>query len=178
MCVTGACKNMSISMNVLEAEILKTLEQLTKDMESKSKEQIDGAVNISVLQKMLRKIEIEEDGLNKQLDKTHDLLEQGIYETSTFLARTKSISDKGIELKQRKNEIQQQIIVINKQQYEKKKVIPTISNIVNTYNSIEDIGKKNDLLKTILVKVTYLKTQRSTKKNPLGNAEITLFPRI
>jgi hypothetical protein len=178
ICINNACKNMSSSINLVETEILRGLELLLERFKVQSGDSEEALIDTSILEKSLKVYESEQEALGKQLDKTHDLLEQGVYNTETFLSRTKTITEKIKELDQKKTEISNQIKTIQLQQDTKKNIIPKIDNVINSYHSTVDVAVKNEMLKQILVKVTYLKTKRSTKKNPSGDMELILEPRI
>ena len=63
--------------------------------------------------------------------------------------------------------------------YEYEELIPKMENIIDIYFKIEDIQTRNELLKSVLEKVTYKKTVRNTKGNALNaNFEITIFPKL
>ena len=62
---------------------------------------------------------------------------------------------------------------------EKKLIIPKIENVIDIYDKLETNEQKNALLKTILEKVTYLKTEKAIKKtSDPSNFEIHIYPKI
>ena len=62
---------------------------------------------------------------------------------------------------------------------EQKLIIPKIENVLDVYYKLETAEQKNILLKTILEKVTYLKTEKAIKKNSdASNFEIHIYPKI
>lgn len=50
--------------------------------------------SVGVREKALTSAEAELRKLQQQLERTHDFLEQGIYDTDTFLSRSRMLSDK------------------------------------------------------------------------------------
>ena len=58
-------------------------------------------------------------------------------------------------------------------------MIPKLENIIDLYNKLETAEDKNILLKSIITKVTYLKTEKAIKKdaNPT-NFELHIYPKI
>ena len=58
-------------------------------------------------------------------------------------------------------------------------IIPKIENVIDIYDKLETNEQKNALLKTILEKVTYLKTEKAIKKtSDPSNFEIHIYPKI
>lgn len=178
MCPQASCKNISSKLNIIEEAILKLLKIWATEHEAEINQQTTAIIDVELLKQQLKNIEVENENLGKQFDKTHDLLEQGIYDTDTFLSRTKIISEKIKELQNTKESITNQINLIEEQEKARKNVIPTINDIINTYHSFEDPGKKNELLKKVLEKVTYLKTTKSTKDKLSPDVTLRLYPKI
>ena len=58
-------------------------------------------------------------------------------------------------------------------------IIPKIENVIDIYDKLETNEQKNALLKTILEKVTYLKTEKAIKKDSdPTNFELHIYPKI
>lgn len=177
ICLTYACKTSAIYLSTLETAILNMLKEWLSEY-SITVKNTDTTIPTKILENNITIIDTEIIDLQKQYDKTHELLEKEIYDTDTFLKRTSLISEKIKELTINKSNLQKQISDIITHNNAKNEIIPTISNILSLYNSIDSPTEKNKLLKQILAKVTYTKTKRGTKKNPLGDAQIVLFPKI
>ena len=62
---------------------------------------------------------------------------------------------------------------------ERIKLTPKIENILDIYNLMETAEEKNNLLKTVLSEVLYLKTEKAIRKDsdPM-NFTITLYPKL
>ena len=68
-----------------------------------------------------------------------------------------------------------------KREAEEKKdvIIPKLENVIEVYNKLDTSEEKNVLLKSILEKVTYLKTEKAIKQNSdPTNFEIHIYPKI
>ena len=64
-------------------------------------------------------------------------------------------------------------------QNQKKTMIPKLENVIDLYFKLESAEDKNILLKSIIVKVTYLKTEKAIKKDSdPTNFELHIYPRI
>ena len=64
-------------------------------------------------------------------------------------------------------------------QNQKEIMIPKLENIIDLYYNLETAEDKNILLKSIISKVTYLKTEKAIKKNSdPTNFELHIYPKI
>ena len=64
-------------------------------------------------------------------------------------------------------------------QQQKETIIPKLENILDLYPKLETAEDKNVLLKSILAKVTYLKTEKATKKDSdTTNFELYIYPKL
>ncbi len=96
----------------------------------------------------------ELEKLKKQQHKLYDLLEQEVYTTETFVERSAILSERIKELEK----------IIETQKSEAKISVTAqeacmiLKNILDDYEKITDAEKKNDLLKTAVKRISYLKT--------------------
>ena len=64
-------------------------------------------------------------------------------------------------------------------QNQKEIIIPKLKNIIDLYYNLETAEDKNILLKSIISKVTYLKTEKAIKKDSdPTNFELHIYPKI
>ncbi|MCI8396627.1 MAG: hypothetical protein HFJ52_02905 [Clostridia bacterium] len=64
-------------------------------------------------------------------------------------------------------------------QNEKDTAIPKLENVIDLYDKLETVENKNILLKSIIAKVTYLKTEKAIKKDSdPSNFELHIYPKI
>lgn len=64
-------------------------------------------------------------------------------------------------------------------QNEKETMIPKLENVIDLYHKLETAEDKNILLKSIIAKVTYLKTEKAIKNNSdPTNFELHIYPKI
>ena len=58
-------------------------------------------------------------------------------------------------------------------------VMPKLENVIDIYYKLKSAEDKNILLKSIIYKVTYLKTEKSIKKeSDPTNFELHIYPKI
>ncbi len=181
MCPRAKCPNVSSDLRRVEERVISALgewlEQYKLEWESKC---VSPTVKQSdVLKKSFNEQQAEIDKLYKQLSKTHDLLEQGIYTTETFLERSRSLSERINQAKENLPKIQAQIDAETAKEINLINVIPKAEKLLETYYTLPTAESKNIMLKEVLEKVIYVKTKRCRKKtDSLDNFEITIMPKI
>ena len=57
-------------------------------------------------------------------------------------------------------------------------IVPKVEKLLEVYRDLPDAKSKNDVLKSVLEKVVYLKTERAVKGRPLDNFELTIYPKL
>ena len=62
---------------------------------------------------------------------------------------------------------------------EKEVLVPKIENVLDVYDLLQTAEEKNDLLKTVITQVTYLKTEKAIRKDSdPTNFIINIYPKI
>lgn len=95
----------------------------------------------------------EMEKLKKQLTRLYDLLEQEVYTTEVFVERQAAISSRIKDLEE----------IIAKEEPAKIKITPEeacviLKNIIDDYYNVDEPLKKNELLKTAIKRINYIKT--------------------
>lgn len=181
MCSRAKCGNVSSDLHRVEEHVLSALRDWLNDYKLKwGKVDFSSTVKQSdMLKKSLSTQEAELDKLYKQLSKTHDLLEQGIYDTDTFLERSRSVSERINQAKEDIARIRAQIAIETAREDNVSNVIPKAERLLETYSTLPNAEAKNKMLKDVLEKVIYIKKKRARKKtDSLDDFEIALFPKI
>ena len=179
MCPETTCDNVSSSLDLVEKRILNILQDWLGEYKLKWSYKSDEPNKVSksdIKRKALNKLKTELEILNKQLNKTHDLLEQGIYDTNLFLERSRSLTSR---MNQTKNDIASLENDINcefDQNQSVANIISKIENILEVYNNLS-AKDKNEMLKEILEKVIYIKDTSARRTSP-DKFEITMYPRV
>lgn len=181
MCPRAKCENVSSDLRRVEDRVLSSLRDWLKGYKLQwEKADFSSVVKQSdALKKSLSAQESELDKLYKQLSKTHDLLEQGIYDTDTFLNRSRSVSERIDQAKENIARLQAQIATETARENNVSNVIPKAEHLLETYSTLPNAEAKNIILKEVLEKVVYLKKKRARKnKDLLNDFEITIFPKV
>ena len=133
--------------------------------------------SVAVREKALAGAEAELSKLQKQLERTHDFLEQGIYDTDTFLNRSRTLADKISAAKESVSRCSKELEQEKLREASRRDIIPKVKNLLEVYPLLETAEEKNALLKEVLEKVVYQKLNEKRKKRPDGFT-IEIYPRI
>lgn len=181
LCAEPTCHNVSSALHLVEERILQALEQWLGEYKLRwnitSKESKQNS-QVAIKQKALKKQQSDLDLLYQQLNKTYDLLEQGIYSTELFLERSRSLSDR---INQSKNNIialQDDLEVTRIREESAVSIIPKVERLLEVYHTLPTPKAKNDMLKEVLERVVYRKDTSTRWHGSPDDFEITLYPKI
>lgn len=179
MCVNTACNNISSALHSVEQRILNSLRNWMAEYQlqwdSKNANQPED-MTIPLKEKTLHQLRAEFTTLNKQLDRTHDLLEQGVYTVDQFLARSGKLSESIRQNEQSRKSLEDEISKDKARERSRIQIIPKVEHLLDVYDSLPSAKAKNDMLKEVLEKVTYLKTKNGRWNNSPDDFEVTLYP--
>lgn len=180
ICSNSKCDNISSKLYIVEDKIIDALkiwlENYKVDYSSKNNLNSD---NNKIIEKSVSTTKKELEKENAKLNKIYEFLENGIYNNDEFISRSKAIKD-NIQCLESKLKEYNSILQKNlKIQNQKEIIIPKLENIIDLYYNLETAEDKNILLKSIISKVTYLKTEKAIKKDSdPTNFELHIYPKI
>lgn len=178
ICSNPKCDNVSSKLYIVENKIIEALkiwlENYKVDYEMKDNSNTE---NNKLIEKAIifTKKELEKE--NIKLNKVYNFLENGIYNKDEFINRSKAIKDNIVSLESKLKEYNE---LLNKNtEIQKETMIPKLENVIDLYDKLETAEDKNILLKSIIAKVTYLKTEKAIKKDSnQTNFELHIYPKI
>lgn len=181
MCADTACDNISSALHYVERRVLKALQEWLADYKlqwetGETESHADALV--AMKEKALRRLDTEYMTLTKQLDNTHDLLEQGVYTTEQFLERSRKLSERIKKNEEDRSALGADIASEKSREAGRKQIIPKVERLLEVYDALPTPKAKNDMLKEVLEKVVYLKTKNGRWNNAPDDFEITLYPKI
>lgn len=180
MCSNSKCDNISSKLYIVENKIIEALKiwlenyKINYDIKSNSNTDNNNLIEQSISS---TKKELEKE--NTKLNKIYDFLENGIYNKDEFINRSKSIKENIENLENKFKKYTELLDKNTKMQNQKEIIIPKLENVIDLYYKLESAEDKNILLKSILSKVTYLKTEKAIKKDSdPTNFELHIYPKI
>lgn len=180
MCPNRVCKNVGSKYAIVEERLLQALSQWLEDYRLEWSERPPSEErNLMELKgKSIRKAQAEVDALQKQLDRTHDLLEQGVYDTKTFLSRSRSITERINSAQENIAALSAELVEDEARAASRRNIVPKVEKLLEVYSALPSAQAKNDMLKDVLEKVEYIKLQRSGRNGPFDNFELLLYPKL
>lgn len=159
----------------VESSVLSMLSEYMNDLELKSKtmDTNDATHEIRALNANLTSLENEIDVLQKQRLKLHDLLEQGVYSVEVFVERNNIIADKIEAAEKAIKTTNAALAAKNENSKSIEEFLNEVRYVVEMYDRVDDVEKKNALLKSVLDKIIYVK-EKTWKSD---NFQIRLSPK-
>ena len=180
ICSNSKCDNISSKLYIVENKIIEALkiwlENYKIDYEIKDNSNTE---NIKLIEKSIVNTKREIEKENTKLEKIYDFLENGVYSKDEFINRSKAIKENIESLENKLAEYTELLNKNNEMQNEKEMMIPKLENIIDLYDKLETAEDKNILLKSIIAKVTYLKTEKAIKSDSDStNFELHIYPKL
>lgn len=181
-CPNRYCDNVSAPIELVESKLLESLRDWLTENEFSwrtNKEVIHFSSELSLKKNLINSMKAELSALQKQLDKAYTLVEQGIYSPEVFVERSGKLQTNISVLKKSlfEAELDYKELLADQNMFEE--FIPQVKHLLDVYYSLENAEQKNSMLKTVLKRAEYLKTEKNTKgKCDNANFELTIAPRI
>ena len=181
ICSNQKCNNISSKLYIVENKIIEALkiwlENYKVDYEKlQDRSKTD---NSNMIERSITSTKKELEKENEKLDKIYDFLENGVYSKDEFINRSKIIKENIQSLEKKLTEYQNLLAKNEEMQIQKEVIIPKLENVIDLYGKLENAEDKNILLKSIIAKVTYLKTEKAIKKDlDPSNFELHIYPKI
>ena len=166
MCSNPKCDNVSSKLRIVEEKIIESLKLEFRDykINFENLKKFDEIENNFVIN-IEKNIKKEKARINK----IYEFFEEGIYNKNEFLSRIKNSKAQIANLQNSLNEY--------KNVRKPKNNFIEYQNIIELYDKMHSAEEKNIFLKTIISKITYLKTEKLLKKDDdFTNFEINIFP--
>lgn len=168
MCIYK-CGNKSTRFDSVEYDCLEALKDYLSNYSAEIKNSIQKE-DIDMYSIQITNLKKELTTLNNQRLKLFDLLERNLYDEDTFLERSKNVNDRIENITHTLKSLEKKVKKNSYTSYEDD--IKHFENVLDAYNLTKDISKKNNLLKSILYKIEYTKTEKGK------DYEIKLFPKL
>ena len=176
MCPNSACDNASSELAVVETRIIDSLRRWSETYRLAWSETAPNRDMIGIHRQALHKLDREIAALEKQRENLHDLLERGIYDTDTFLARGRTVASRLEQARQDRDAVASELSREQQDEARRRQLIPKVEHLLDVYDGLAP-ASRNVLLKEVLEKVVYRKDPKSRWSHP-DDFTVDLFPRI
>lgn len=171
------CKeNVGSNIEIVEDRLLQSLQLLLNEykisLTNNDNSDIDELLALN--QQSINSYCEELEKTKMQLTKTYDLLEQDIYTKEVFVERSNILKNQIKEITQNITNLENERKKILNNKNSKEILIPKIENVIDAYYETNNIELKNQLLKSVIEKVTYEKINPQSK----DDFKLTIYPKI
>ncbi len=175
ICPNSKCNNVSSKLYIVEDKIIEALKIWLENYKIDYDVKVDSNTEShQLIEKSITNTKKDLEREYTKLNKIYDFLENGIYNKNEFINRSKATKENIETLEKKLQEYNELISKKTQIQNEKETIIPKLENIIDLYYKLETAEDKNILLKSIVAKVTYLKTEKS---KPI-DFELHIYPKM
>lgn len=177
-CSNRYCNNVSAPIYLVEKRlILELWKWFEKYKVTIADNELDDISKLELAKKeSIKQMHGDVEKINIQIEKTYELLEQGIYTTEIFLLRSETLTNKKSALLKAISELESEI----KRSDNLPRIdISATETLLNTYFKLDSIEGKNRILKTLLNRIEYGKdtpNRRGHREN--DNFQLRLYPKL
>ena len=180
MCPLSGCSTVASDLDLVESRILESLSRWLRrievDIQTAGRPQNNSA-QIELFTAALNQAEDDLATLQKQVDSLYDLLEQGIYTKEVFLQRSKVLSEKLADKKKERSFYSRKLEEEQLKETQHQDVIPAIEHALEIYDQLETAAEKNRLLKSVLDKIIYSKSDSGRWHGSPDAFELEIYPK-
>lgn len=178
-CPNRYCDCVSAPLDLVEQCILSGLSDWLEKYKLQLQPSIDDAASLDFKKNAIADAHRQMDTLNKQLETTYTLLEQGVYTVPIFTERQRNISASIQALAEAIQSMEADYATALSRQEQREEFIPKVERILSSYYDVNSAATKNEMLKEVLTRATYTKSVKNSRtQRDLASFEIELFPRI
>ena len=181
-CPNMYCDNISSPLYVVEASIIDALGDWLNNFKFqwiREKTILPYEQSIKDKEDVLLDISSQITKLQNQLNRSFELLEQEVYTVHEFQCRRKKITDQLNRLEEAKLNLVNELKIRKEQYNSNNKLTPKNQHLLEVYYNLEDAASRNELLKEILEKVYYIKTEPNKKgQREKRNFALDIYPKI
>lgn len=163
-CPNRNCRNVSAKLELVENALIEGLSRWLNDcrVNVSSKPAMD---TTEAEQNGAEKLRSGLERLDIQRDRIYSFLEQGVYSPEEFRERIDALNKRREQYSERLKQAEQNIGKAEGNRRVYAVIMPRAERVMDIYADSTP-EEKNRLLKTIVSKATYIKTERNTRKDP------------
>lgn len=177
ICPNKDCHMVSSPLEDVEAAVLGSLRLWLAEYKVKLTQlPLQEAQAVEDAQAEAAQLEQALSGLRKQLDGLYDLVERGVYTDELFMQRSKVLSEKITEARSALDAAKARQLSGLSLQKNRFEIVPKVEHVLDAYAALDDPAEKNALLKGVLDRVIYTKTQGGRWSE--SDMQVLVFPTV
>ena len=178
ICTNLSCDNIGVGFAEFERQALNSLREWLNEYKLTWKNEVKSpSASLQVMKDGTRRLKAEIGALNKQRDHLHDLLERGIYDTDTFLERSRKIADRLRRAEEDLAGMQKKLDEAETREAGRGEIIPRVERLLDVYDELPSPAAKNAMLKEAVEKIVYTKVERSHARRE-NRFTLDIYPRL
>lgn len=181
ICDNLQCDNISSKLCIVEDRIVEALKIWLKNyyIDYNNVTKFEKSSKIITDKEILSQLENKLSKERAKQNRIFDLFEEGVYNKDEFNKRLDNSKNNIGQTKERIKRLKDQIRLYTDNSIKKEDALPNLKNIMDIYYKLRTNQEKNTFLKTVIEKVTYLKTEKSIgKKSNPTKFEINIYPKL
>ena len=127
------------------------------------------------LRASLRLLEKRLSELDTRMSRAFELVETGVYTPALYLERKNALDAERASLLRQQNEMQTELEQLENAAACRRAFAPRLQHVLDAYEQAANAREQNRLLKTVIEKIVYTKTERVTANHP-GNLHLQIYP--
>lgn len=179
LCKTPGCDNVSSGFRLVEQRILDSLREWLHQYEVQWQEhhptcEPDNSEQVAVIDTLIK----EQAKAKQQLERAYDLLEQGIYDTNTFVERSATLKAKIADTQKRIEKLEHSMQEQSSRDQEIQELMPKVRHLLAVYDTLPDAAAKNQMLHQVIAKVEYYKEKGARWHGSIDGFDVVIYPRL
>ena len=181
ICTNTDCDNVSSKLYIVENKVKKILKDWLYNYKidiDKNLEKLDCS-NIKNIENIIEGLKKEISIKEKKSNSIYEFLEDGTYTKEIFTKRIQAITEEVDSLKEDLKQQERKLEEERIKEQSKKDIVMEVKNVLDIYDTLKSAEEKNALLKTVVKRIDYLKTEKAIKKDSdPENFILDIYPKI
>lgn len=176
ICTYPECPTKGSYMDTVEQAVLEAMQDWLDHFNLEYQQAPQDTSGADALRLGIAAIDRELAQIAEQEERAFDLVEQGIYTPEIFIQRSKSLTVRREALTQQRKDVETQLKKEASLSRSHDKIVPRLRHVLEVYPLCISVKEKNDLLRSVLEKIEYTKTEGG--RYCPSNIHVTVFPRV
>lgn len=180
-CPNIHCDNVSSPIFLIEEKMLEFIREWldTYSVEVDRGSADQGSAQIDMLHSSIEELTKELGKVKDRLNRTYEFLESGIYTPEVFKERHAVIKKEEEQISGKISRLQERLAREERRQREISLLIPRSYALIDLYQHESSAFEKNQILKQLVEKATYIKTERNTRGKLITyNFTLHVWPKL
>ena len=180
ICTNRKCDNISSDLEIIERKIIEALKEWLGDVAINfEKVEEENTLQVKALERALAKTKVELEKAELKLKRVCECYEEKTYTREVFLQRSQAVSEEIRKLRENVENQERELEETRVKYKSEEDFVPQAQYVLDTYYMTNDPEERNRMLKNILEKAVYTKTERAIRKDSdPTNFTIELYPKI